>query len=164
MRYISCSLPTYPAREDMWDILAKETRPIVVYGMGNGADKILQVCEERGITVADTFASDGFVRGHSFHGKKVLTWSETKEKYEEYLMEHLGEVLLAHMHNGENFRWVAGNYGEAKMDGVYCLSEADMDRLIEESSKRKMAEASGVLLDLKRRLYPAKKKKFAFDF
>ena len=88
----------------------------------------------------------------------------SKEAYEQYLMEHLGEVLLAHMANGEYFRWVAGNYGEAKVNGEWCLSEADMDLLIEESSKKKLAEASGVLLDLKRRLYPAKKKKFAFDF
>ena len=87
-----------------------------------------------------------------------------KEKYEEYLTEHLCAVLLSHMHNGENFRWVVGTYGDAKKDDNWCLSEADMERLIEESSKRKLPEASGVLLDLKRRLYPAKKKKFEFDF
>ena len=52
-----------------------------MYGMGNGADKILSVCAERGIEVSDFFASDGFVRGHSFHDKTVLSWSEIKEKY-----------------------------------------------------------------------------------
>lgn len=85
-----------------------------------------------------------------------------KAKYEEYMTENLCEVLLANMQNGENFRWVVGNYGEAKHDTVPYLSEQDMDRLIEESSKRKLPEASGVLLDLKRRLYPTKKKKFEF--
>ncbi len=86
-----------------------------------------------------------------------------KAKYEEYLTENLCEVLLSNMHNGENFRWVVGSYGESKKEGVPCLSQEDMDHLIEESSKRKLAEASGVLLDLKRRLYPAKKKsKFEF--
>ena len=72
--------------------------------------------------------------------------------------------IVRHMHNGENFRWVVGTYGDAKKDDNWCLSEADMECLIEESSKRKLPEASGVLLDLKRRLYPAKKKKFEFDF
>ena len=49
--------------------------------MGNGADKILSVCAERGIEISDFFASDGFVRGHFFHGKRVLSYSEAKEKY-----------------------------------------------------------------------------------
>ena len=56
-------------------------KTVVMYGMGNGADKILSVCAERGIEVSDFFASDGFVRGHSFHDKTVLSWSEIKEKY-----------------------------------------------------------------------------------
>lgn len=90
--------------------------------------------------------------------------ASAKEKYEEYLTENLCKVLLSNMHNGENFRWVVGTYGEAKKGDVPYLSQSDMDLLIEESSKRKLAEASGVLLDLKRRLYPEKKKKFTFDF
>ncbi|MBO5305970.1 MAG: FkbM family methyltransferase, partial [Clostridia bacterium] len=54
--------------------------------MGNGADKILAVCEARGICVADTFASDGFVRGHSFHSKTVLSYSEAKQKYNHFIV------------------------------------------------------------------------------
>ena len=52
-----------------------------MYGMGNGADKILAVCEKYGVEIADFFASDGFVRGHCFHGKTVLSYSAVKEKY-----------------------------------------------------------------------------------
>ena len=66
---------------DLWEYLANAQKSIVMYGMGNGADKILAVCRERGIEVKDFFASDGFVRGHSFHGKQVLSWSEIKQKY-----------------------------------------------------------------------------------
>lgn len=67
---------------DLWRYLAdQKKKSIVMYGMGNGADKILAVCERYGIEVSDFFASDGFVRGHFFHGKKVLSYSETKEKY-----------------------------------------------------------------------------------
>ena len=69
---------------DLWTCLAnahREGRPIVMYGMGNGADKILAVCEHYGIAVSDFFASDGFVRGHSFHGKTVLSFSDVCEKY-----------------------------------------------------------------------------------
>lgn len=77
-------LPPFPATEDAWTVLGKEKRPIVVYGMGNGADKLLLRFSERNIEVADFFASDGFVRGHSFHGKRVLSFSEIKEKYKDF--------------------------------------------------------------------------------
>jgi len=68
---------------DLWSYLAATEKSIVMYGMGNGADKILAVCEKKGIEIADFFASDGFVRGHAFHGKTVLSYSAVKEKYGE---------------------------------------------------------------------------------
>ena len=70
-------------KKDLWQYLRESEKPVVMYGMGNGADKILEVCEKKGIEVSDFFASDGFVRGHSFHGKKVLSYSEAKQKYGE---------------------------------------------------------------------------------
>ena len=69
---------------DLWQTLKTASdggRPILLYGMGNGADKILTVSTAYGIPVADFFASDGFVRGHSFHGKVVLSFSQACEKY-----------------------------------------------------------------------------------
>ena len=66
---------------DLWSHLAATDKTVVLYGMGNGADKIVKVCEEKGIEVSDFFASDGFVRGQIFHGKRVLSWTETKKKY-----------------------------------------------------------------------------------
>lgn len=73
------SLPVF--ERDLWQYLAAADKPIVMYGMGNGADKILGVCEQYGITVRDFFASDGFVRGHSFHGKQVMHYADMVEKY-----------------------------------------------------------------------------------
>ena len=66
---------------DLWSYLSQSPKNIVMYGMGNGADKILSVCDRYGIEVEDFFASDGFVRGHSFHGKTVLSYSDVKAKY-----------------------------------------------------------------------------------
>ncbi|MBE6585982.1 MAG: FkbM family methyltransferase [Ruminococcaceae bacterium] len=76
----------FPTRDipDLWHYLkiqSDDGRPILLYGMGNGADKILAVCEKFGITVKDCFASDGFVRGHSFHGRRVLSFSEARKLY-----------------------------------------------------------------------------------
>jgi FkbM family methyltransferase len=75
--------------KNLWNHLKAAGLPIVMYGMGNGADKIIEVLGALGIEVADFFASDGFVRGHSFHGKKVLSFSEIRQKYEKFI------VLLA---------------------------------------------------------------------
>lgn len=73
------SLPVF--ERDLWQHLASTDKPIVMYGMGNGADKILAVCDRFGIEVKDFFASDGFVRGHSFHGKQVMHYADMVEKY-----------------------------------------------------------------------------------
>jgi len=73
-------------KTDFWSYLSLANKPILMYGMGNGADKILKVCESYGIEIADFFASDDFVRGHSFHGKVVLSYSAAKEKYGDFIV------------------------------------------------------------------------------
>ena len=67
--------------KDIWTYLKETKKPIVMYGMGNGADKMLSVLSSMSVGVEDFFASDGFVRGHSFRGKRVMSYSEIKEKY-----------------------------------------------------------------------------------
>ncbi len=79
-------LPEYPVTSDLWDTLACESRPIIVYGMGNGADKLLDRLADLGITPADIFASDGFVRGHSFRGMRVKSFSEIKAEYSDFVI------------------------------------------------------------------------------
>ena len=80
------NLPEFPFTKDMWDELKEETRPIVIYGMGNGADKLIARFQLLGIEYADIFASDGFVRGHSFHGTRVKSFSEIRETYEDFVI------------------------------------------------------------------------------
>ncbi len=71
---------------DVWMRLQGETRPLVVWGMGNGADKLLVQFEKYGIHVSDFMASDGFVRGQSFHGMRVLSYAEIQEKYDDFVL------------------------------------------------------------------------------
>ena len=47
---------------DLWEYLKKTDKPIVLYGMGNGADKIVSVLKAKGIDFKGIFASNGFVR------------------------------------------------------------------------------------------------------
>ena len=66
---------------NVWDKLKECKHPVVLYGMGNGADKILEVFAQKGITCTDIFASDDFVRGQSFHGMRVKTFAEIERLY-----------------------------------------------------------------------------------
>ena len=70
---------------DLWDVLRCETRPIVLYGMGDGAQKILDVCAQKGIPIQGIFASDEFVRGHSFAGFRVRKRSELEEELGDFV-------------------------------------------------------------------------------
>ena len=69
------------ATRDLWEYLKDTDKTIVLYGMGNGADKILSVLSERDISVGGIFASDGFARGNLFHGMPVRTWSDIKDEF-----------------------------------------------------------------------------------
>lgn len=68
----------------MWNHLKNSTsKPIVLYGMGDGADKVLSVCKQKDIPVAGIFASDGFARHNDFHGHTVMTYAEAKAVFGE---------------------------------------------------------------------------------
>ncbi len=75
---------------DIWAYLCQTEKPIVMYGTGNGADKIFSVLDSLNIEVQDIFASDGFVRNRYFHGKKVISYAEAAEKYRNEMI-----ILLA---------------------------------------------------------------------
>lgn len=70
--------------KNVWDTLKDSDKPLVLYGMGLGAEKIMSELEQRGMRADDIFASDEFVRGHSFKGYKVLRYSEVCEKYKDF--------------------------------------------------------------------------------
>lgn len=71
---------------DIWQQLSNTNKPIVLYGMGDGADKILNVCQKKNITINGVFASDEFVRGQSFRGFTVKKYSDIKNE--------LGEMVI----------------------------------------------------------------------
>lgn len=77
------SLGTLP---DVWQRIQSDPRPLAVYGMGNGADKLFARLAAIGKTPAAVFASDDFVRGQSFRSYPVLRLSEVEEKYGDFLI------------------------------------------------------------------------------
>ena len=67
--------------ECLWDRLKCSDKKIVLYGMGDGAEKIKAVLDEKEIPLGDIMASDEFVRGHSFMGIRVKTLAEIEDLY-----------------------------------------------------------------------------------
>ena len=59
-----------------WEKIKESGLPVVVYGMGNGADKVIDEFNRLEIPVLGVTASDDFVRGQSFRGFKVTKLSE----------------------------------------------------------------------------------------
>ncbi|MBR6513482.1 MAG: FkbM family methyltransferase [Clostridia bacterium] len=72
---------------DLWKYLKNTDKPIVIYGMGNGADKILSVFDHYGIKCAGIFASDDFYRpGKCFQGMAVERYSDFCSRYEDFIV------------------------------------------------------------------------------
>lgn len=95
-----------------------------------------------------------------------------KKRYEDFLRKNLYKVLFVNMKKSEVFKWLIAEFADRKNsenslkdadhDDSQTLSLEELDKLIAESSLHHLAEISGILLDLKRVLYPPKRKKFEF--
>ena len=83
---------------DLWEYLKGAQKPIVLYGIGNGADKIIKVLDEKGIEYKGVFASSGFVRPKLFHGFPVESYETIKSRLGDMIVllcfgTHLPEVI-----------------------------------------------------------------------
>ena len=72
--------------KSVWNNLKTCGKPIVLYGMGDGADKVLAAFEKFGITASAVMASDEFVRGQSFHDLRVKKLSDIEAEYGDFVI------------------------------------------------------------------------------
>lgn len=63
-------------KKSSWEKIKESGKPVVVYGMGNGADKVIDEFNRLEIPVKGVTASDDFVRGQQFRGFTVKKISE----------------------------------------------------------------------------------------
>lgn len=75
----------------LWEHLSRTEKQIVLWGTGNGADKILAVLREKQIPVQAVFASDGFRQGKLFQDMRV---ESRRDVFDRFGAENL-IVLLA---------------------------------------------------------------------
>lgn len=67
--------------EFLFEKLQQTAKPIVLYGMGNGADKIFARLQQQGQAPSGVFASSGFVRSKLFHGLPLTSYEAAKAHF-----------------------------------------------------------------------------------
>ncbi|HCA05190.1 MAG TPA: FkbM family methyltransferase [Ruminococcaceae bacterium] len=135
--------------QTVWERLKTCGKPVVLYGMGDGADKVLRAFEKYGIKPSDVMASDDFVRGQSFHGFRVKKLSELEAEHGDFavalcfasqlpdVMAHIKEVAGKHT----TLVPAVPVFGDVLFDGDFVEKyrqglEAAYDVLEDEASRR----------------------------
>lgn len=90
----------------LWDYLKTISAPILIYGTGNGAEKILAMCQSYGIQIAGIFASDNHTQKNLFCGYSVMRRCEIPARYSSAV------ILLAF-----------GTYQDAVLTQIQALSQ-----------------------------------------
>ena len=70
----------------VWEELKNGTKPIVMYGTGNGADKVVDVLNELNIPLSGVTASSTFVRKREFRGFQVMPIEHFEEIYDDFTL------------------------------------------------------------------------------
>ena len=73
-------------RTSLWHYLQKVKKPIALYGMGDGAEKVIRYLQGVGRRPDAVFASDDFVRGQSFLGYRVRKYAELAAEYGDFIV------------------------------------------------------------------------------
>ena len=71
--------------ESSWKHIKNSKKPVYIYGMGDGCEKILSVMEQKGIKPDGIFASDDFARGKLFHGYEVKSLSYVEQNESDFM-------------------------------------------------------------------------------
>lgn len=136
----------------VWQKLEQAKKPIVLYGMGDGADKILNELGRRGIPAAGVFASDEFCRGQTFRGFGVTNYAQAKERFGDMIVlvafgTQLPEVM-------ERIKGIAKEQELYAPDVPVAGGEAVFDKAFLEKYRDAFETAYGLLADeLSRRTF-----------
>ena len=92
----------------LWTRLKSEGKPVVLYGMGDGAEKILAACQKYGIPVHGIFVSDSHFREKTFAGFPLKRLSQLEKELGDFtvllcfaafrkeLLAQIGEIGRRH--------------------------------------------------------------------
>lgn len=86
-------------RLSVWEKLQETTEPIIMYGTGNGADKVIDIFEKLNIKLSGITASSGFVRERFFRGLPVKPLEYFEDKYDEFTIVITFGTSIPHVMN-----------------------------------------------------------------
>lgn len=72
--------------KNVWNFLKDTNKPIIIYGMGNGADKVLAIFQRYNIKCCGVMASDDFVRGQKYKNFTVHKLSYFEDIYDDFII------------------------------------------------------------------------------
>lgn len=132
----------------VWEKAQSTEKPVLIYGTGNGADKIIDELDKLNVKISGIFASDGFVRSRNFRSFPVISYSEAKEKYGDFLTlisfgSQRPEVF-------ENFRKIAQERETYSVD-VPVYGDNIFNRDFYEKHKDEIEKVRSMLCDEKSR-------------
>lgn len=137
---------------DLWNYLKATDKKILLYGTGNGADKILDELIKRGISVDGVYASDGFVRNRVFRGFQVLSYTAAREKYGDFIsLVCFGSSLAPVMDNIKKIAEVGEVYApDVPVIGLDSIFDIDYAR----QNREKIEKVYNLLADdLSKKVY-----------
>ena len=131
-------------KEKMWEKLERTQKPILLYGMGDGAEKILAEMGKRGIPAAGVFASEGFTRGQEFMGFPVTDYRTAKKKYGEMVV-----LVCFGTHRPEVMAEIERLAGEQELyaPDVPVAGEELFTRAYAEAHREELERVYGLLAD-----------------
>jgi len=83
---------------DLWNYLKTVNKPVVLYGMGNGADKTVARLQADGVKISGVFSSSGFKKNKTYAGHTLKDYESLKNELGDMIIlvcfgSHLSEVI-----------------------------------------------------------------------
>lgn len=139
----------FKSLESSWTRIKNSKKPVYIYGMGDGCEKILSQFKRLDIKIDGIFASDDFVRGQSFAGFKIERLSDIEKNCDDFIvvpafgsslpeiMDRLDNIAKRHILIMPDTP-VAGDEYFSKDEFLKRFDDAKkvFDMLVDEQSKR----------------------------
>ncbi len=130
--------------QSVWEVLQKTTEPIIMYGTGNGADKVLDIFQILNIKIAGVTASNDFVRERNFRGFTVKTLSYFEEKYDSFTVIITFGTSIPHVM--DNIYKIAENH-TVLVPVVPVIGTEIFDKTFYDTHKEEISKAYSLLAD-----------------
>lgn len=143
---------------DIWSYLKICKKPILLYGMGNGADLIINRLAADEVKISGVFASDDFIRGQRFRGFEVTNYEAAEKRFGSFII--LTAFGTADKKVIDNIKRLSQLqelyipdvpvYGNTVFDAGYCKSNREsLDSISKSFADKRSAEVFDAVVNFK---------------